>query len=64
MASVCTLAAGIAHEINNPLGYSISNLYMLQEYVNGIRKCNKEILSDPKVSEHTKSCLANEDDVV
>ncbi|MFC1592405.1 sensor histidine kinase [Candidatus Omnitrophota bacterium] len=32
MASLGTLAAGIAHEINNPLGFLISNLETLQDY--------------------------------
>lgn len=32
MASIGTLAAGIAHEINNPLGFLISNLQSLKEY--------------------------------
>lgn len=33
MASIGTLAAGIAHEINNPLGFLISNLESLLDYV-------------------------------
>lgn len=33
MASIGTLAAGIAHEINNPLGFLISNLESLKDYV-------------------------------
>lgn len=33
MASVGYLASGIAHEINNPLGYSLSNLSVLREYI-------------------------------
>jgi len=33
MASLGTLAAGIAHEINNPLGFLISNLQNLKEYI-------------------------------
>lgn len=32
MASLGTLAAGIAHEINNPLGFLISNLQNLKDY--------------------------------
>ena len=33
MASIGTLAAGIAHEINNPLGFLLSNLESLRDYV-------------------------------
>jgi len=32
MASLGQLAAGVAHEINNPVGFVSSNLQMLQEY--------------------------------
>lgn len=32
MASLGTLAAGIAHEINNPLGFLISNLQSMKDY--------------------------------
>jgi PAS domain S-box-containing protein len=31
LASLGTLAAGLAHEINNPLSYIVTNLYFLQE---------------------------------
>lgn len=37
MASVGTLAAGVAHEINNPLSYVTANTTMLIESLRGIR---------------------------
>ncbi len=36
MASLGTLAAGIAHEINNPLTYVIANLQLLEEAMPGV----------------------------
>lgn len=38
MASIGTLAAGIAHEINNPLGFLISNLQTLRDSVQNLNE--------------------------
>lgn len=50
MASLGTLAAGIAHEINNPLSFLISNLESLRDFV-------KYFSDEPSVDEQHKKTL-------
>ena len=51
MASLGTLAAGIAHEINNPLSFLISNLESLRDFV-------KYFAQEPSVdAQHKKTLL-------
>jgi len=38
MASIGVLASGVAHEINNPIGFIKSNLFMLKDYFEDIEK--------------------------
>jgi len=49
MASIGQLAAGIAHEINNPVGFIISNLNSLQKYLSkliGFMKVQSDTIED------------------
>lgn len=53
LASLGVMAAGVAHEINNPVGYVSSNLTTLQKYL----KIYEEVLDAPVSDEEALSAL-------
>lgn len=48
MASIGQMAAGVAHEINTPVGFSLSNIDTLKEYVGAFSELNEFINLEAK----------------
>ena len=65
MASIGVLAAGVAHEINNPIGFIKSNLDVLDEYLIDIKKYRQEIntLLTTKTLQHNEQAIAKKYDI-
>lgn len=65
MASVGQLAAGVAHEINNPVGYVLSNVKTLEDYIRSLKtviaSSAKAVQTSDELSPHFEAIMADND---